>query len=227
LNELSSWQTALLVSWSEVWTSFVRILPSLLGAVVVFAIGLILAYWVKRLLLQGLRMVQLEKLTGMVGVDRYLAKAEIKLTFVELLGTIVEWIIILVFFLAVVDILGLSAVSMVLAQVLGYIPNVLAAALIFAAGYFVARLVDTLVRGALVSVDHDLARPVGKLARWVILVVTFFAAVDQLQIARGLISTFFQGLTYTVVLIVGLSVGLGAKDLVSRILTDWYEKIRK
>ncbi|OGM04406.1 hypothetical protein A3E15_03565 [Candidatus Woesebacteria bacterium RIFCSPHIGHO2_12_FULL_42_9] len=227
MNELSSWQTALLVSWSEVWTSFVRILPSLLGAVVVFAIGLILAYWVKRLLLQGLRMVQLEKLTGMVGVDRYLAKAEIKLTFVELLGTIVEWIIILVFFLAVVDILGLSAVSMVLAQVLGYIPNVLAAALIFAAGYFVARLVDTLVRGALVSVDHDLARPVGKLARWVILVVTFFAAVDQLQIARGLISTFFQGLTYTVVLIVGLSVGLGAKDLVSRILTDWYEKIRK
>ena len=227
MNELSSWQTALLVSWSEVWTSFVRILPSLLGAVVVFAIGLILAYWVKRLLLQGLRMVQLEKLTGMVGVDRYLAKAEIKLTFVELLGTIVEWIIILVFFLAVVDILGLSAVSMVLAQVLGYIPNVLAAALIFAAGYFVARLVDTLVRGALVSVDHDLARPVGKLARWVILVVTFFAAVDQLQIARGLISTFFQGLTYTVVLIVGLSVGLSAKDLVSRILTDWYEKIRK
>ena len=227
MNELSSWQTALLVSWSEVWTSFVRILPSLLGAVVVFAIGLILAYWVKRLLVQGLRMVQLEKLTGMVGVDRYLAKAEIKLTFVELLGTIVEWIIVLVFFLAVVDILGLSAVSMVLAQVLGYIPNVLAAALIFAAGYFVARLVDSLVRGALVSVDHDLARPVGKLARWVILLVTFFAAVDQLQIARGLISTFFQGLTYTVVLIVGLSVGLGAKDLVAKILTDWYEKISK
>ena len=227
LNVFSSWQTALLVSWGEVWTSFVRILPSLLGAIVVFAIGLILAYWVKRLLVQGLRMVQLEKLTGMVGVDRYLAKAEIKLTFVELLGTIVEWIIVLVFFLAVVDILGLSAVSMVLAQVLGYIPNVLAAALIFAAGYFVARLVDSLVRGALVSVDHDLARPVGKLARWVILLVTFFAAVDQLQIARGLISTFFQGLTYTVVLIVGLSVGLGAKDLVAKILTDWYEKISK
>jgi len=227
LNAFSSWQTALLVSWGEVWTSFVRVLPSLLGAIVVFAIGLILAYWVKRLLVQGLRMVQLEKLTGMVGVDRYLAKAEIKLTFVELLGTIVEWIIVLVFFLAVVDILGLSAVSMVLAQVLGYIPNVLAAALIFAAGYFVARLVDSLVRGALVSVDHDLARPVGKLARWVILLVTFFAAVDQLQIARGLISTFFQGLTYTVVLIVGLSVGLGAKDLVAKILTDWYEKISK
>lgn len=227
MNAFSSWQTALLVSWAEVWTSFVRVLPSLLGAIIIFTIGMILAYWAKRLIVQGLGLVQFEKLSGLVGVEKYLAKAEIKLTFVELLGSIVKWIIILVFFLAVVDIMGLSAVSLVLANVIGYIPNVLAAALIFAAGYFVAGVVDSLVRGALVSVDHDLARPVGRLSRWVILVVAFFAAVDQLQIARGLISTFFQGLTYTVVLIVGLSVGLGAKDLVSKILTDWYEKIRK
>jgi len=146
---------------------------------------------------------------------------------VDLLGTVFEWIIILVFFLAVVDILGLSVVSTVLAQVLGYVPNVLASALIFAAGYIVAGFVDGLVRGALASVDHDAAKPVGRLARWVIIVVAAFAAIDQLQIARNFIATFFQGLTYTIVLVVGLSVGLGAKDLVAKILNDWYEKIRK
>ena len=53
------------------------------------------------------------------------------------------------------------------------------------------------------------------------------AAIDQLQIARNFIATFFQGLTYTIVLVVGLSGGLGAKDLVAKILNDWYEKIRK
>ena len=162
-----------------------------------------------------------------VHIDRYLAKAEIKFSFIELIGAVAEWIIILVFFLAVVDYLGLSAVSGVLAGILGYLPNVLAAALIFAAGYIVAGLAGGVVRGALVSVDHDLARPVGRLSRWVILLVAFFAAVDQLQIARGLIQTFFQGLTYTLVLIIGLSVGLGAKDLVAKILNDWYEKIKK
>lgn len=227
MNAFSSWQMALLVSWAEVWKSFLMILPTLLGAIIVFTIGMIISYWVKRLIVQGLKIIQFEKLSGMVGVDKYLAKADIRLTFTELLGTIVEWIIILIFFLAVVDILGLSAVSLVLARVISYIPNVLAAALIIAAGYFIAGLVDTLVRGALVSVDHDLAKPVGKLSKWVILIIAFFAAVDQLQIARGLISTFFQGLTYTVVLVVGLSVGLGAKDLVSKVLTDWYEKIKK
>jgi len=227
MNILSSWQQALAMSWGEVWVSFLGILPSLLGAIIVFAVGLILAYWAKRLVVEGLRIVRFGSLTKSAGIDQYLTKADIGLTFAELLGTIVEWIIVLVFFLAVVDILGLSVVSQVLAGVLGYIPNVVAAALIFAAGYIVAGLADTLVRGALASVDHQIARPIGKLSRWVIIIVTFFAAVDQLKVAQGLIATFFQGLTYTIVLVVGLSVGLGAKELVSKVLNDWYEKIRK
>ena len=189
---LSSWQAALLTSWAEVWSSFLGVLPSIVGSIVFFAIGLILAYWVKRLLIRGLKLVRLETITSKLGIDRYLAKAEIKFSFIELIGAVAEWIIILVFFLAVVDYLGLSAVSGVLAGILGYLPNVLAAALIFAAGYIVAGLADGVVRGALVSVDHDLARPVGRLSRWVILLVAFFAAVDQLQIARGLIQTFFH-----------------------------------
>ncbi len=227
MDGVSIWQSALIASWGQVWSSVLSILPRILGAIVVFSIGLVLAFWVKRLVTEVLKLVKLEKLAKTTGIDEYLTKADIKLNPVDLLATLVEWTIILIFFLAVVDILGLSVVSTVLARVLGYIPNVVAAALIFAAGYIVAGLVDGLVRGALASVDHDAAKPVGKLAKWLILVVAAFAAIDQLQIARNLIATFYQGLTYTIVLVVGLSVGLGAKDLVSRVLTDWYEKIRK
>ena len=227
IQALSSWQAALIVSWGQVWTSFLGILPSIIGAIIVFAVGLILAFWAKRLVVELAKLVRLDLLTKSAGIDKYLAKADIKPTFTELLGTIVEWLVILIFFLAVVDILGLTAVSQVLTRVLGYIPNVLAAALIFAAGYIVAGLADGVVRGALSSIDHEIAKPVGRLSRWVVLLVTFFAAIDQLQIARGLISTFFQGLTYTVVLVVGLSVGLGAKDLVAKLLNEWYDKIHK
>jgi hypothetical protein len=218
---------ALAESWGKVWSSFLGVLPKVLGAIVVFSFGMLLAYWAKRLVLELLRLIKVEKLTKSAGVDGYLAKADIRMTFIQLIATIVEWLIILVFFLAVVEILGLSAVSQVLTRVLGYLPNIIAAALIFAAGYIVAGLVDGLVRGALTSVDHEVAKPIGKLARWTLLVIAFFAAVDQLQVAGALITTFFQGLTYTLVLVIGLSVGLGAKDVIARILNDWYDKIRK
>lgn len=227
MNSITTWQTALTASWGQVWLSFLGILPTVLGAIVIFAIGLLLAFWIKRLVVEGLKIVKLDKISKSSGIDQYLEKADLKYDLTSLIGTLVEWIIILIFFLAAVDVLGLSVVSKVLANVLAFVPNVIAAALILGAGYIIAGVVDGLVRGALVSVDLKAAKPVGKLAHWVVLVVAFFAAVDQLQIAQGLIATFFQGLTYTIVLAVGLSVGLGAKDLVSKILNDWYEKVKK
>ena len=227
MNLLSAWQSALSASWTDVWRSLFAFLPNVLGAIVVFVVGLIIAYWGKRVVVETLNFLQVDNFAKSAGIDKYFEKADIKLSFAQLLGTLVEWIVILTFFLAVVDILGLSAVSQVLLSVLGYIPNIIAAVLIFAAGFIIAKFVDGVVRGALASIDHEAAKPLGQLARWLIILVAFFAAVDQLKIAQGLVATFFQGLTYTVVLVVGLSIGLGAKDLVSRILTDWYEKIKK
>lgn len=224
---VSSWQQALIDSWGQVWAAFLAFLPSVLGAILIFSLGLILAFWVKRLIIEVLTVVKFEKLSKSLGVDDYLGKAGIKKNSADLLASVAEWLIILVFFLTSVDILGLSVVSRVLTEVLSYIPNIIAASLIFAAGFFVAGLVENLVRGALTSVDKETAKPVSKLARWVIIVVTFFASIEQLQIAKSLINTFFSGLTYTIVLVVGLSVGLGAKDLVARILNDWYDKIKK
>jgi hypothetical protein len=227
LEFLSLLQGSLVTAWNEVWLSFIAVLPRILGGIVVFAIGLVLAYWVKRLIVEFLRLVGLEKLTGPAGIEKYLEKAEIKFRFNELVGTVFEWIIILVFFLAVVDILGLPVVSQVVASVLGFIPNIIASALILGAGFVLGGLVDGLVRGALASFDIAVARSVGRLSRYLVILVSFFAGLDQLKIAQGLIITFYQGLTYTLVLVVGLAVGLGAKDVVSKVLADWYDKIRK
>lgn len=227
MQVLSVWTDALISSWSQVASSFIGAIPNILGAILIFALGLIVAYWVKRGVVEFLKLIKFEKVSGLSGIDKYLAKAEIKLTLGELIGFLFEWLIILVFFLAVVEILGLSVVSQVLLAVLGYIPNLIAAILIVGTGYLVARLVDNLVRGALFSISPESAKPLGKLAKGIIVVIAVFAGIDQLKVAQSLIATFFQGLTYTIVLAIGLAIGLGAKDLVSKVLTDWYEKIRK
>lgn len=220
------WQEAVLVSWNQVWSSFVGFLPSFVGAVIVFVVGILVAGWVKRLLEEILKVLRLEDLSQSSGFANYLKRADIKMTATGLVGEVVKWLLLLVFFIAAAEILGLAIVSTALTGLLGYIPNVFAAALILGAGAFIANLADGLVRGALATVDHDAAKPVGKLARWVVLLVTFFAAVDQLKIAQALVDTFFQGLTWTLVLVIGLSVGLGGKDLVARVLDEWYKRLQ-
>lgn len=222
-----AWQEALLASWNQVWTSFLAFLPSFVGAIVIFAVGVLVAAWGRRIVEEILKAVRLEDLSRSAGFGDYLKRADVGLTATELVGALVKWLLLLVFFIAAVEVLGLTIVSTVLTRVLAYLPNVVAAALIFGAGFVVANLADGLVRGAFATIDHEAARPVGRLARWVVLVVAFFAAVGQLQIAPALVDTFFQGLTWTLVLAVGLSLGLGGKDLIARLLDDWYKRISK
>ncbi|MBI2007134.1 MAG: hypothetical protein HYS83_00285 [Candidatus Blackburnbacteria bacterium] len=221
------WQEAILLSWNQVWSSFIGFLPSFIGAILIFVIGILVAAWGRRLIEEILKVLKLEDLSKSSGFAEYLKKAEISLTATQLLGAVVKWLLLLVFFIAAAEILGLAIVSTTLTSLLGYVPNVFAAALILGAGAFIANLADGLVRGALASVDHDAARPVGKLARWAVVLVAFFAAVDQLKIAPALVETFFQGLTWTLVLVLGLSIGLGSKDMVARVLDEWYKKLQK
>jgi len=220
-------QQSLLGAWAQIWNSLVLFIPSIIGAILVFAFGLILAYWIKRFVLDILKLLSVDKFSKSLGFEVFLRKIELKESLSELISIALQWLVILISFLTAVDILGLNVVSQVLGRLISYIPNIFASVLIFAAGYFVAQLVEGLVKGALLSVDHKAAKPVSKFSRWLVIVISFFAAVDQLQIAQGLVTTFFQGLTYTIVLIVGLSVGLGAKDLVARILNEWYDKVKK
>ncbi|TSC90120.1 MAG: CmpX protein [Microgenomates group bacterium Gr01-1014_5] len=227
MNVLQVWQSALLASWLQVSNTLLAFVPRLIGSIIIFVVGIVIASWGKRLIEELLKAVKLEDISHSSGFAKYLERAGVKFSASELVGDVIRWILLLVFFLAAVDVLGLTTVSQVLAQLLGYIPNVFASALIFGAGFVIANLADGLVRGAFATIDHEAARPVGRLARWVILVVAFFAAIDQLQIAESLSETFFQGLTYTLTLIFGLSIGLGAKDLVSKVLEDWYKRISK
>ena len=222
---LATWQSALLASWYQVSSAFLLFIPKFIGAAVVFVVGMLIASWGKRIVEEVLRVARLEDLSKSSGFAGYLQRAHITMTVSELLGSLVKWLLLLIFFIASVEILGLTIVSNVLQQLLAYVPNVFAAALIFGAGFIIANLADGLVRGAFATIDHEAARPVGRLARGIVIVVAFFAALGQLKIAEELINNFFQGLTWTMVLIFGLSIGLGGKELVAKILEDWYKRV--
>jgi hypothetical protein len=209
------------------WSLVLGASLKLFWAFVIFAVGLILGSWVYVLSKKLFNFIKVEKLSRTVGIDNFLKKAEIEFNLADLLALILRWLVVLVFFLSALDTLGLSSISQVLLSILNYLPNIVAAVFVFVLGYLVANLVEKLIKGAVVSFDKNIASPISVFSRWLILVITAFAALDQLKIAQTLINTFFQGLTYTFVLAVGLSLGLGAKDLVSRVLNDWYDKLIK
>jgi len=123
--------------------------------------------------------------------------------------------------------LGIPTISQVLNSVLSFIPRIVSAIFVLGLGVILAGVIESLVKGAVGQFDVKLGRLLGKIASYIMVIVGAMAAFNELGIAKELINIIFIGLISTLSLGFGLAIGLGAKDLVSKILTDWYQRLKE
>ena len=226
-ENISNWQDAIIVAGSSVLSRLAIFIPNLLGAILILIIGWLAGAWLKFLVSKILGAVKLNALITGTAVDSFLKKAEIRGKIEDILGSTVRWLTIFIFFIAAVNILGLSTVSQVLNNILGYMPKVFSAAIVLLAGVLLAGLVESLVKGAVGSVAVSFSRFLGKLASWIVMIFATLAAISELGIAANFINTLITGTIAMLSLGLGLALGLGSKDVVKEILTEWYNGVKK
>ncbi len=224
--DIQAWETALYSVWNSTMGSFLTLLPNILGAVLVASIGLILGNWVKSITIKSLQMLRFENLIKDSKFKAFLIKAEVTEKVEEVIGGILKWLIVLTFFIAATNILGLTTVSNVLGGVLSYVPNIVSAVIVMAIGVLLAGLIEGLVKGALATVDLKTARLMGKIASYTVVTITTLAAFAELKIASSFINILFIGFVAMLALGFGLAIGLGAKDVIGQALSDWYKELK-
>lgn len=219
-----AWQQALTSAGLALINSLINFLPNLIGALVLFIFGLTLAGWVAALVIRLLSAINLSQYFTNTPLEKFLKQAEVGTKVELVVGRLVKLIINTIFFVAAVNLLGLTTVSQVLNNILAYVPNVIAAMFILVLGIIIAGLVESLVKGSLGALDFKTARLLAKLSSYTIMIFCVLAALAQLKIAESFINTIFTGFVAMLALGLGLSLGLGSKDLVSRVLNSWYDK---
>ncbi len=227
LPAIATWRVALFDAASNLLNSMALFIPNLLGAIILFLVGLLLARWLKALIVKLLGGLNISKLFKDTAVDKFLQKAELSTKVEQVLGETVRFLTILIFFVASVNLLGLNTVTLVLNNILAYLPNVFAAVFIIALGVIIAGVVERLVKGALGTVDVHISRLLAKLSSYIIVIFTVLAALSQLKIATTFVTTLFTGFVAMLALGFGLAIGLGSKDLVKDLLEDWYKNFQK
>ncbi len=225
--DIIAWQNALYTVWMNTLGSVFSLLPNLLGAVLVATLGIVIANWVKSFVLKSLQMMRFETLIKDSKFKAFLVKAEVTDKVEEVIASVLKWLIVLTFFIAATNILGLTTVSNVLGGVLSYVPNIISAVIVMAIGVLLAGIVEGVVKGALASVDLKTSRLMGKVASYTVVTITTLAAFSELKIASEFINILFIGFVSMLALGFGLAIGLGAKDVVGEALSDWYKELKK
>ena len=200
---------------------FLAAIPAIIGAILLLVIGWIIAGILGGIVAKVLRTIKIDQLADKAGVTAFLRRANIKADAAGVIASLVKWYIRLVFLLLAANAVGLTAVSGIVANVLGFIPNLLVAMFILGLFSWLASTAKNLVAGGMESAGLPNAGAVGAIVFGAVLAFGIVAAADQLGIAQTLINTLFMGVVAALALAFGLAFGLGGRDQAAEIWADW------
>lgn len=218
MNILTDWGAVLTVTFTEIWFKFVDLVPSIIGAIIVFIVGLFIAEALGRFITKLAKKVYVDQAVETSGLKKILGKVGFKLEVSKGLGLLVTWFLYAVVLVATADILGLNQISEFLSSVVLYIPNVIIAVVILIVGIIVSKFVQTLVKETALAAKVSSADFLADVAQWSIMIFTVMAALIQLRVATSLIQILFTGLVFMLALAGGVAFGLGGKDKAKEIL---------
>ena len=223
----NSWYDSVSFLVSQSLADVAVYLPRLLAALLLLIVGTLVAKLIKRSVVVLLGKMQLSKAIEKTPVDEFLKNADLGQRFEDIFGTVLYWLLMLIVIHTVVTVLGLSSLSFILERILSYLPRVLAAVIVLFFGILLAGVVETLVKGAIRSIDGKSGRTLGKVASYMVVIIAVLAAISELHIAQEFILILFIGFVATLTLGVGLAVGLGGQELVRKLLAEWHKQLRR
>ena len=225
MSGVQTWGEAITLSLLNLGERFVNFFPTLLGAVLVFVAGWIIAATLGKLIEKSLKTASLDRAMGKVGFDRKMSEVGLHHTVSEFVGGLVKWFLVLVFLMAATDILNLNQVTNFLNSIILYVPNVVVAVVILSIAFLLGNFVYSIVKGSTSAAGVMSATLLAIISKWAIVVFGFFAALIQLGVAATLVSTIFTGIVAMLALAGGLAFGLGGKEEAAMILKKIREEI--
>jgi small-conductance mechanosensitive channel len=211
-----------LQSLQAAFTGFVSYLPQLLGAIVVLVVGYIIAKLLDKVIIKLLGKADLDtRLTSNAG-GRFVEKVSPGGSPARLVGGVVFWVIMVFVISSAIGTLNIPALTGFMNLVLSYLPNVLAALLIFIVAAAVAGAVGGLAHRTMG--DTPTGRVVHTAAPALIMAIAVFMILTQLGIAPVIVTTTYVALIGALALGSALAFGLGGRDAAADLINSGYRK---
>ncbi len=199
-------------------------LPRLLLALVVVAIGWLLAKAARFAVESGLRAINFTVLTERAGTDNFLRQAGMRGDTTTLFGLVAYWLVILAALMIAFNGLGLTYITDLLGRVVLFAPKLLVAMLIVVFGSYCARFVGGAVQTYCVDAQIPDADLLGRIARYLIVIFVVMIALSQVEVGGDIVQRTFLIILGGFVLALALAFGLGGKDWAAAMLERWWPR---
>lgn len=171
-----------------------------------------------------LRFLHIEKLQEVFDRNELFGKLSVEIRIEKVVISFVKIFVILLLVVVGAELFGLEIVSREVGNFVSYMPKLfIALAMLVAGVYFASWLKKTIV-GVLKAIDFSGARFVGALVFYIVFVFVGITALNQAGINTDIITSNISIVIGAVMLVIVLSLGLGSKDMVARLLNSFYAR---
>ncbi len=209
---------------TDVLGQMAAVLPNILGALLMLLVGWILAKAMAKLIKRLLVAARIDLLAEKLNDIDFLRNAKFNLVPSILLSKVVYYFILLVFILAATDVLGMKAISDLMAELINYLPNLLTAAVILMVGIMFADFIKGIVYSAAKSLGIPAAGLIASFVFYFLFIGVAMTALDQAKINTEYIQQNLTVLIGGLVLAFAFGYGMASKDMMANFIASFYSR---
>lgn len=201
---------------SEMMTSILNYLPTLLVAAILLVLGLFIAKLVGNLVGNLLRSINASKYNHYVNFGQNENLIDIPAA----TAWIVRVLIGLFFVVEALSILNMDILNTIGAAVIGYLPLVLSAAIILTLGFIGGNILSKVI---VKSTGNNL---VAEIVKYLVIIVAVFMTLDQLNFAQSIVNVAFLLILGAVAVAFAIAFGIGGRSFAERQLSKFENKVK-
>jgi hypothetical protein len=215
------WVSLLMGPVQQLLSEILVKLPSILAALLLLLIGMVVGKIARAAAEKFFKFVHMDEYAEKVKVNELLARLGFGHSPAFVIGFLVYWLIILVFLVSAANAVQLTVVSQLLERFVLFVPKLIGAVLVIAAGLLFGHFFGEVVLNAATANKLDGAVAFSKTVRVVVVVFAGVMALEQIDIDTSIITSSIQIILGTIGLGLAIAFGIGGKDVAAEIIRNF------
>lgn len=224
MEKMTEFKDVMLKSLTSMWMEITNVFPNIIGALVVFLVGWIITKIIVKVIKKVLKLAKIDKLDDKLNEIEIVEGKELNFDTVKIISNFVKWLMYIVLLITASDILGLEIISTQISELLGYLPQLFAALLIFILGLLFANFVKNGLKSLFESMDLSGGKMISQVVFFLLLTFISITALNQAGIDTAIITNNINMIIAAFLLAFAIAFGLGAKEVVGKLLKSFYAR---
>lgn len=224
MEKVTEFKDIALQSLTTMWLEITKIFPNIIGALIIIIIGWIVTKFIVKLIKKVLKLAKVNKIDDKINEIEIVEGKQLNFNTVKVVSSFVKWIMYIVLLITASDIMGLEIISNQVSALLGYLPQLFAALVIFMLGLLFANFVKNGLKSLFESMDLSGGKMISQVVFFLLLTFISITALNQAGIDTEIITNNINMIIAAFLLAFAIAFGLGAREVVGKLLNTFYAR---